>query len=1664
MVANLGSLKIEDDDFAVNEDFRQQAIQVADALDLDEVDSAKLFFDALQDAESLDRPPLACSIFLFHELRQYSLECLRLLFHKASDEEIDDEISDGLKNFISLLLQTDNGRPESGSTFWQRCIDQMTDVERKLHHITDRVHTISMTDQGQAPEFAELMEFQRSSLVTQHASLGAIAYWLVKANHLNLEDLRYLMTRLRLFERYDVILVHYLPCLFHSLLRFGSTESPCPAEDARSLHETILSRKDSDAWSLRNLHAAVVAVWLAEYSARTIDDVSDVPENADDSGPGAQTLAARYVEALNDGALRFLLAVSHDVKDSEWVDPARQGFVTYLVQDTPNLQTDPLKVADFLADLLLEQNQLFVESFITNMPDTLRTLRFEEDEQRTQMHAMVQLRSPEYDIHFERFLLVVACAFEGFPDAAERFWTEPDSPLYGFLDWASQRQSTPRVAAFCEMLSALAEGQECADGAHRFLLEDTSRAAAKFRRSSSLNWSHIFKELEFYSLTIRDRPVQAGSRTYGARSQSDQFVEPESAMMLESYLRLLTRLCKESPAARAWLLTLSSFHVHEHLLQLCSSSIESRLRACAFTALASLLTDKDREINDGLWTALDAWVSGSASFAFGLARPTNLQMSSAQSERMILESISQGFEEPNSFVGLLQGLVEPIQKFHFLKDSLPFPETMGSAYKIPGIEPYVDFVLGLVFAPKSKELHDPLQLRIMRFNCLGFALSCLSTFNEELVVLANRSSIAVDSAIQVSSLDVYARIHPFARTMEWFFNDNVISALFGTACQNVKEVAVAPADSPLVLSLVRSIEVIDLILTQQSTYFEIVRPLIKLQSNNRRPNVANSALASFEDAILSHLPFVTNLALYCGSGHDHLVNASLKLLQKVSASRKLATPLSGSTRRQSERNRLITQLDQDQEGENVSRSLVSEMQFNERELEQGQQCPGYIMKSQILVFLKSSLDTTPNRPTIAHLLLGFSCGTASLDLMADGLFALGGSLFHGIVAFLVDCPFTDGDTFAGWLISIRNSAWQVMKRLWQSSLSSTLVMAELRAQDFFFAQALRQCSLASSTTWDDRPTSDPDFYVSSSAEACCNFLEARSAFLDHSAVELRLANEQGLASLISRMQSTLFGLSRLPSGESITNQSVFDFLDFLDIDVAGDWRLPESRYFDTSILRICVDHASEPEAYDLDIVTQLLTLRQNEIRQSSRALTIEDEQQMDSEIGRIYQCLQANNNQVAICAARVECLKSWVRLVTVMLECCQFEPAARTAFVLQLLEISLPRLDRLINSDIGMAAIFSRFVRSLMHHFDFATSSSLDRAASELADDKLLQLYRICLTAIQNADTTADLQETCCQICQAYLRGISEDEKQRTSRRHALQSITLIGSRLIEVLCEDALAGEGQSRLSSLTLLDGIVTVSNQEHSKDIITLFNKINFVQVMVSNIANIPSELQDASGEGECTGLTTFDLSNQLQAIPLVLSHHDASLTLLRTIAQTRLGAAQVSSSGLFSSIRDSGVFSADPDIGLGKPSLHFPQDYHSKLTTTDANNPLALTKYFSLMLQLTRIINSVVLSRGPENDQTIAQARRFVHEHRPAVVGLFKRNAHIGTVAQDNEEVVAELVDNFVVLMAAVGFLEVSGSWSSPDPPAPLTCLCICIVPWCPIRLLRERLLTLSAERR
>ena len=967
-----------------------------------------------------------------------------------------------LRTFTTLVLNSGENRVQNVSTFWTKCTKAMDEIESNLQRVADRTQRASVVGQSLSKDEEQIMEYERSTLNTQHeVSLSAMATFLVRHGYASPESFLAILKRAKALDKHDVVMLHYLPIILACVAQFGSSVASCPENDIKSLHATIIAFGDANPWSLRHLLYAVQCWWIVEYKGRFPE-----PQDSHSSDSEQSADAQLLNKALREGGLKFMLSVSKDVKQSDWHDPPRVGLTDFLLKDVPVLPDDFAKPAPFFQSLLMELLQNFVDAFITNMPDTLRLLKYEEDDQRKQIRARFQGSPAEYPYHLEVFLVLISYAYQDSPDAAKSFWIDVDGHLYGFLQWAARRQTTPRVAAFCEMLRSLSEGSDGADAAHHFLLAEGPPVAGKLRRTASLSWNQIFAELEYYVSVVKDRSGPAHSSGVAEPQRAVEFsIEPESSIMIECYLRLITHICYGSESARTFLWTVDSHSILGILFQLCGSVVEPRVRGCVFSALAALLARKSAADGEILWYWLEQWTSGVASHSPAIPRPAFSPASLHVSGPRAFEAIAHGFEESDSFMRLLNALVVPRPEENGFSDEIPFPLNLGSPYRQPGIHSYIDFALGKIFTEKSVKLTDRYQLPILRLNCLNFICTSLSSFNENLVIIANRSGTAVEEAMNVPSLEAYVKLHPFGRIMEWLFDSKCLDALFAAAQQDVDQINQLDADSPLVLGLVRAIETMIFVMNLQPTYIDLVRPLLRKQANWKP--VTHSPVVSFEDAVLKHLDLIVNLGLYCGLGHSELTLASLTLLEKITSSRKLSTFANPGKR--GDRSKLLGVLEKDDESERISRSLAQSMAFDMREFEAGLESPGYRIKSAIIAFLKNSLAASPDRPCIAHLLLGFKSSGSELYVDDGGLFAAGLSLLHSVARLALDYPDSDGQSFVAWAGNTKEACTEMLRLLWTSPVSASTALMVLRSSELLVpaSHAARACWCQHVVGWQD---------------------------------------------------------------------------------------------------------------------------------------------------------------------------------------------------------------------------------------------------------------------------------------------------------------------------------------------------------------------------------------------------------------------------------------------------------------------------------------------------------------------------------------------------------------------------------------------------------------------
>ena len=1115
----------------------------------------------------------------------------------------------------------------------------------------------------------------------------------------------------------------------------------------------------------------------------------------------------------------------------------------WLQRKATALPAESVQFSEFFQSCLMSQLEVFVDAFISNLPDVLRKLRVEEDEQRQLSQAH------EQDLDLERFLLLIAYAYEGRSEAAANFWADPDSNLAGFMHWASRRASTPLVAAFCEMLQAISENDDCATAAHEFLLDEGHHSSGKMRRSQSLTWTQIFKELDFFSEKIRQKPTPAPSSRYRANKPTSDIVEtePESAMMLECYLRLMSKLSTESETTRQYLLQNASYNLVDVLYELASSPIPSRLRGCIFMALKALMTRKSLQESHVMWSCLENWIIGGYAGPVG-ANIRQPQVQPVVSMDRILDEMSNDFEDAEPFVQLLLTLISPASDGSALNDSLPFSDNLGASSRSPGVEVYVDFVVGQVFSTRIQDIQDVHQTRVLRLTCLEFILTSLSTFNEDLIFMANQTSINIDKVISTTDLATYVRRHPFSRVMEWMFNDKVMEALFNTIHQKPAEIANAPPDAPLILGILRAVEVISKVLDLESTYVDLVRPLIKQQPNQHRQPVANASYASFEDSLVTRLNLIVDLGNFCGLGHPDLTLASLKLMEKMSSSQRITATWSGSSRK-AHRNKAVVAMEANGEYESIARSFISELLAP---LEPGREAESasYITKRYIMDFLYECLHNTPKRPSIAHLLLGFKCGVDSLSIDANGAFAARTSLFHSIIRLLLELPSSDPQGMRQWLVAIKSRIMSILQILWTSPLSSKLVIEELRENQFLFHLLLRESVIQPDLPWEGQSVAYIYFPVTEGASTLIDFLSLRSTILEYIAMELCMISQGRMPSVKRHIFEALNGQIIGDGNERIQTPTVFDLYDFLLPDGIWDIPPPPIQFYKDLDLSVCVIQDSDStEVHNIDRVKDILHLRRNETQHQGAVISTQDLALIEKEEASILEYLISSDRQRQISTKSLSVLKSWSKLLLVMVESNDFDGTARTSFYLQALQAILPSLEAFATDRPTVALDLAKLARVLLTKFDLKSPAGGDkqsRAIGNLVGDKLFQLFQICLQAIGSWAGDTELRTIYYEICYRYLTGVSEDASS-TSSVKAIKTVQVYGERLINVICDAAHSGEPHCQAAAYILLNALINTSRQERDDHVVEMLNRLNFIGILVDSLRDIMREWQSVFSNG-------------------------------------------------------------------------------------------------------------------------------------------------------------------------------------------------------------------------
>jgi nuclear pore complex protein Nup205 len=1588
------AITIGDIKYSINEDFRAVVLKVADDIDLDELQAATRCFDVVAaNGGRVDDGVAYRAILGFHSERCTILDCLRLLLAQTVDLEADDDYGVSLQESVQKILQVQQGNASGGSAYFRRCSDALKEVEAYLKQNAAHKQTAQATGQPVEGETFQFLTGQRMLLAQQHEYLAAMLSHLIRAGHASEADFRPVLTAASQQEQIDDIAIHYLPIIISGSAHFGASELITP-QVANGLHSLFASGPTRLQWKQPVFRAAATICWLAEYNSRFQDPASSQTIRVADRQRQEEERQALFFECVKEKGFHFLLAACEFLRPDAWYDPAKVGLVRYLMEDTKSVEAAPA-LPEF-ASLTMVELQSFSEAFVANMPDALRRLKADEDDRRRNQFS----RPPEAGEHnqtdLERFLVIMSYAYQDSPEAAQDFWSDKESNLYGFLRWASQRLPTPRVAAFCELLRSIAGDEKSANQAHFFLREDTTMTAGKLRRSYSVSWSQIFAELDIYASSVKNKPASA-SQLPGQNGTIPEgsYDEPETYLMLEAYLRLAAHLCRLSPEARNWMLREQSLHIGETLFHLASTGNDSRIHAVCFDVLAALLTDKIPEVNEGMWALLDNWVSGGGA---SLSRHGRL----AHPEQRYLNNYVANPETATGLVTLLNTLVAPSRIAGEINlGSLPFPESLGSQNRQGGIDTYVDFVLGPVFRSTSSDAalsdgHDRTPIDVLRYACLEFICLCLSSFDENLVALANVADLGVDAAIRTSSLVAYVRLHPFARVMDWMFNNNVIHAFAHVVRQDIDILNQLSPDSPRVQATLQAIKAMNLALKLQTTYLDIIRPLLNKDPHNKPTSNANASIASYDEVILSQLDLVTDIVSFASSTNLDLSLESANLAQKLCSSRKLTAPppfSEGSNVRIG--SRLIGHMSE--ASDVIAPQVAPLFAIQPGDLDYEGQSPKLAQANAVLDVLNGSLDNAAGRPSVAHCLLGFACHTRVSTVEPTNAFAQGESLFHSIAICAVQAPIAVDTDNVSYLLRLKKACLDVVLKLALSQLTANIVLPALRSIDFLSALAQNQILAATATSWDSRELKDPTLLFDTSAAAVINFIHTRENIFEYAATELRKVSDMQLFSVQEKLRATLLGTIITPDGERTRTLSIFELFDFFDLETAQPL-VASCKYLSNVDFSSCLkDDAESGATFDIAMAEELLLVRKRDLQLQGALKELAEEVQVDDEVRALCASLTSQNNWQAIHISRLSALEAWIDLMALLVTSSGLSPEETMSTALHGLQIVLSRLEKTLADNIDAAALLAKLTLILVQAVTAARpSGSQPSQPSGVVTERLISAFRVCLKVVTDSSSGLGLRDVCYRICCAVLAAlpltvINGKASPSTNARQLLQLIQTSGDRLITVATEDAFSGRGITRVSSLLFLDALLALSQIANvNSAMLRSLERLNFIPVLIDH--SIGSVTSSFSGDND--ELTT------------AVAYFHTALSLVLRVCQTSEGTRLTLDSGLFPAIAESRLFTTDPDIGL------------------DIDNPIALREFYRLLSAVLRVVTAVVLSRGPGNAHILQQAKNFLQENRFSMQAVFKRTSAVQKTAGPPEKEAVVVADEFSRLLIVTGFLDVS----------------------------------------
>ncbi|KAG6331906.1 hypothetical protein ID866_7182, partial [Astraeus odoratus] len=959
-----GKVALHGRSLAVNADFAQQAIFLAQQLKCSEKYAACILHTKMSENPNIDSvSAMEATVVEFHRRRRQLVDCLRFLFEAAELAQEPDapRLYVRLEAFVRQDLIPAVKMDGKEVTLAHRIFREIESLGNAVSRLSSQMRRPPFTVAiGSQPALGyDILNSRHDSLKYERRHLSTVYYQIARLGYLSATDIQKAIDWISANPN-DSMTFYILTTILTAFdpadpQTYGGKVRHNLATDKPMISYMKNKLAHPSCWRDSALKAVITLKWTLFMTETRHRDAS--LEN--EEGFKTEELESQIWSAVQGDAFTYLVAAVIQLQQRS--HSSLSSSYAHLVQLTPEQDQQREPPADEFKLAVLNGFDVLVRSLITYASSELRKIKQRQEDvlasTRTDRSRMFRSVGPSgADAESQtapRNDIALLYTFIGIlystlpPERALQFWgatphndgrrlayievaemTTGKLPL--FLQWAvwsTQVRDSSMMTALYDMLSGLAKGQQCSELAYNFLargggevIPGSSLAAsgsAHYNAGQVVSWTTIFALLESWAApappTRTNQPPQqslaaslggfgsqSNTASQGVTSQAAPqiIIRPKEVLLAQAFLRLLSTVVLHSVAVRLAIANNAQFRAISTLTSLVPLGIPLELKGAIFDTLASFCEPgagaAGVELCKMVWAMMERLevinvrAGSSAGRVGGVVLPP---VKGVEVELDEVEAVYKLYPATIPFLNLLSTLLHTPKRLSpkvLLTDAESLntiPENLGQPYRVPGIGPYVSFVVDNVFAniPRREYLRPSERWR-MNDLCLKFVERALASWEvESLVRNGDESVLRRESVVALLT-------HPGYEVMSRLLTNSPLQAsILSYIVDGVEgfEKDLAEEEPGLRDTIVRVLRITHRVLEIQDIFLEVFLPLLgELEGVPLAATVRpRSYYTRFDQALAygpRHIPAIATYVVY--PAYPEHVFLAVKIISQLAGS------------------------------------------------------------------------------------------------------------------------------------------------------------------------------------------------------------------------------------------------------------------------------------------------------------------------------------------------------------------------------------------------------------------------------------------------------------------------------------------------------------------------------------------------------------------------------------------------------------------------------------------------------------------------------------------------------------------------------------------------------------------------------------------------------------